>query len=225
MTFTDVLKNDLINGFAETDMSSAEIILSMFVSFCLAFYLFMIYRLITKNGFYSKSFNITMAAISLVTCGIIIAMQSSLVISLGMVGALSIVRFRTAIKEPIDLLFLFWSIGTGIICGTGLYKVAVIVAAAVTASIIFLRLIPESRTSNILFISSSDKGIEKLLEKTVAANTTYNRVKSRNMTMDGIDLVYEIRTNDPVSLIKAFEDMDGITGVSLIEHEGEFRGE
>ncbi len=224
MTFKDAIRNNFIQGFSNTDMSSADIIIAMLVSFALAVYLFMIYRLITKNGFYSKNYNVSMAAISLVTCGIIIAMQSSLVISLGMVGALSIVRFRTAIKEPIDLLFLFWSIGTGIICGTGLYKIAVIVAVCVTLAIVILKWIPETKSGNILFVSSTDKDIENELSGILKEHTVSNRIKSRNITVSGADLVYEVRTNDPAALLKAIDETGSVTGASLIEHEGEFRG-
>ncbi len=224
MSFKDAIRDNLLQGFSNTDMSSADIAIAMLISFALAVYLFMIYRLITKNSFYSKSFNVSMAAISLVTCGIIIAMQSSLVISLGMVGALSIVRFRTAIKEPIDLLFLFWSIGTGIICGTGLYKIAVIVAISVTIAILVLRSIPEMRNDNILFLSSSDKGIEGKVSDIMGRYTDASRIKSRNITIQGADLVYEIRTKDPAGLLKELGKIPEITGASLIEHEGEFRG-
>ncbi len=224
MSFKDVIRDNLLQGFSNTDMSSADIAIAMLISFALAVYLFMIYRLITKNSFYSKSFNVSMAAISLVTCGIIIAMQSSLVISLGMVGALSIVRFRTAIKEPIDLLFLFWSIGTGIICGTGLYKIAVIVAISVTIAILVLKSIPEMRNDNILFLSSSDKEIEGKVSYIMDRYTEASRIKSRNITVQGADLVYEIRTKDPAGLLKELGNLPEITGASLIEHEGEFRG-
>ncbi len=224
MTFKDAIRNNLLQGFSGTDLTGAEIIITMAVAFILAMYLFAVYRIITKNSFYSKSFNIAMASISLVTCGIIMAMQSSLVISLGMVGALSIVRFRTAIKEPIDLLFLFWSIGTGIICGTGLYKIAVIVAASVTIAVLVMKLIPETRTANILFVSSTDNEIEKRIAEIMKNNATYNRVKSRNMTKDGVDIVYEVRTLKPAELLESLNGLEDITGVSLIEHEGEFRG-
>ncbi len=224
MTFKDAIRNNLFQGFSGIDMTGAEIIITMAVAFVLAMYLFTVYRIITRNSFYSKNYNITMAAISLVTCGIIMAMQSSLVISLGMVGALSIVRFRTAIKEPIDLLFLFWSIGTGIICGTGLYKIAVIVAACVTIAILVMKLIPETRTANILFVSSTDNEIEKRIAEIMKNNTTYSRVKSRNMTKDGVDIVYEVRTLKPAELLESLNGLEDITGVSLIEHEGEFRG-
>lgn len=224
MTFKDAIRDNLLQGFSSSTLSTAEILLAMGIAFLLAIYLFIVYRLITKNAFYSKNFNISMAAIALVTCGIIIAMQSSLVISLGMVGALSIVRFRTAIKEPMDLLFLFWSIGTGIICGTGLYKIAIIVAICVTVAILLLKLIPEMKETNILFVSSSDKQIESKLSEIIGKDTISNRVKSRNVTGRGIDFVYEVRVSNPETLINDIDALGGINSVSLIEHEGEFRG-
>lgn len=224
MTFKDAIRDNLLQGFSSSTLSTVEILMAMGIAFLLAIYLFVVYRLLTQNAFYSHSFNISMAAISLVTCGIIIAMQSSLVISLGMVGALSIVRFRTAIKEPIDLLFLFWSIGTGIICGTGLYKIAVIVAICVTVTILLLRLIPEIRDTNILFVSSSDKEIEARLNEVICANTKSNRVKSRNMTPRGVDYVYEVIVKDAAALVSSVDALEGVNSVSLIEHEGEFRG-
>lgn len=224
MTFKDAIRDNLLQGFSSSTLSTAEILLAMGIAFLLAVYLFIVYRLITKNAFYSKNFNISMAAIALVTCGIIIAMQSSLVISLGMVGALSIVRFRTAIKEPMDLLFLFWSIGTGIICGTGLYKIAIIVAICVTVAILLLKLIPEMKETNILFVSSSDKQIESKLSEIIGKDTISNRVKSRNVTGRGIDFVYEVRVSNPETLINDIDALEGINSVSLIEHEGEFRG-
>ncbi|MBR6452904.1 MAG: DUF4956 domain-containing protein [Lachnospiraceae bacterium] len=224
MTFKDVIKNNLLQGFSKGMPTSAEIILTMSICFVLALYLFFAYRMLTKNAFYSKSYNISMAAISLVTCGIIIAMQSSLVISLGMVGALSIVRFRTAIKEPMDLLFLFWSIGTGIICGTGLYKIAIIVAVCVTIAILLLKLIPETRSGDILFVSASDKTIEQKITEAVRTKSTYSHIKSRNATSAGLDLVLEVKTTEPAALLAAVDAIPGVTHTSLMEHEGEFRG-
>ncbi len=224
MTFKDVIKNNLVQGFSKGMPTSAEIILTMAICFVLAVYLFFAYRLVTKNAFYSRNYNISMAAISLVTCGIIIAMQSSLVISLGMVGALSIVRFRTAIKEPMDLLFLFWSIGTGIICGTGLYKIAIIVAACVTIAILLLKLIPETRSGDILFVSAEDKGVEEKVMEAVRNKTTYSHIKSRNLTSAGLDLVVEVKTLDPAGLLSSIDAIEGIKHTSLMEHEGEFRG-
>lgn len=179
--------------------------------------------MITKSEFYSKDFNISVAIISVVTAGIILAMSSNLVISLGMVGALSIVRFRTAIKEPLDLLFLFWSIGTGIICGAGLFKIGILLAICVTLALAFLRYLPEQKTSKVLFITSDDKKAEEKLNEIIKANAKYFKVKSRNITKLGIDIVYEVISSDDAALIENVTAIESVSSASLISHDGEFR--
>ena len=160
MNFSDVIKKSVMEGFSYADLSTTKIIITLAITFLIAVYIFFVYKLVTKSAFYFKSFNISMAIISVVTAGIILAMQSSIVISLGMVGALSIVRFRTAIKDPMDLLFLFWSIGTGIICGAGLYKVAIILAVLVTVGILVLDLLPVRISPYLLIINADTKEAE-----------------------------------------------------------------
>ena len=117
MGFNDIIKNSVLNAFSTTGFSTTNAIISLGVCVLMAVYIYFVYRFISRTTFYDKSFSVSMAMVSVVVTGIILAMQANLIISLGMVGALSIVRFRTAIKEPMDLLFLFWSISTGIICG------------------------------------------------------------------------------------------------------------
>ena len=225
MSFQDAISEQLANGFG-SDISSAEIMLTLGVAFLIGCYLFFVYRLITENAFYSKNFNISMVAMAVVTAAIIMSMQSSLVISLGMVGALSIVRFRTAIKEPLDLLFLFWSIGTGIICGAGLYKIAIILAACVTVIIFILRLIPEMPGDKMLFVAC-DSNVPDVLEQVEAivnSNTKYFRVKSKNIGKQTIDIIVDVRVKDENALIAALRNCSGVNTLSLVSHEGEFRG-
>ncbi len=148
MGFQDVFKNSFLEGFRGMDITTGKIAATLFVTALLALYVFMIYRLVTRKVFYSKSFNISLAALSLITAAIILAMQSNLVISLGMVGALSIIRFRTAIKDPMDLVFLFWSISIGIICGAGLYEVALVTSVAVPVCILVLDVLPGGKGSD-----------------------------------------------------------------------------
>lgn len=224
MTFKDAINDSISKGFTNTDITSTEIMLTLGITFAISFYIFIIYRLITQNAFYSKNFNISMVAISIVTAGIIMAMQSSLVISLGMVGALSIVRFRTAIKEPMDLLFLFWAIGTGIICGAGLFKIGLILAVCVTIAIVFLQLMPERKGCKILFVNSTEKNIEDDLKQVLDSQTQYYRVKSRNITGVGIDLVYELKSKNEKELVDQIALLSNVDTVSLISHDGEFRG-
>lgn len=224
MTFKDAINESLRNGFTNTDITTTEILITLGITFMIAGYIFIVYRLITQNAFYSKSFNVSMVAISIVTAGIIMAMQSSLVISLGMVGALSIVRFRTAIKEPMDLLFLFWSIGTGIICGAGLYEIGIILAVCVTVAIVLLQLVPEHKGSLILFVSTMDYHVECELEQIIKSKTQYYKVKSRNISGNGMDIVYELRTKNERELLEGISLLTKIGTVSLVSHDGEFRG-
>lgn len=224
MNFKDVISEKLLNGFGGTDLTVAEIALTLGITFIIALYLFVVYRVITENAFYSKNFNISLVAMALVTAGIIMAMQSSLVISLGMVGALSIVRFRTAIKEPLDLMFLFWSIGSGIICGAGLYKVAIVLAVCVTCAIVILKLIPEGKSGQMLFVSHSSDVTKEQIEKAVANFGKVLGVKSTNVTSTGVNSVYEVRINNPEGMVNALKALNGMNSVSLMAHDGEFRG-
>ena len=224
MSFKDIITNNLVNGFSGADITVAEIITTLGITFLIAMYLFVVYRLITENAFYSKEYNISMVAMAIVTAGIILAMQSSLVISLGMVGALSIVRFRTAIKEPIDLLFLFWSIGTGIICGAGLYKVAIVLAICVTIAIAILKFVPERRTNHMLFVGHNGSISTDDIAKAVSTNGSVVGIKSVNVTATGTNTALEVRVTDADKLVAAVRALDGVDTVSLVAHDGEFRG-
>ena len=224
MSFKDIITNNLANGFSGADITVAEIITTLGVTFLIALYLFAVYRLITENAFYSKEYNISMVAMAIVTAGIILAMQSSLVISLGMVGALSIVRFRTAIKEPIDLLFLFWSIGTGIICGAGLYKVAVILAVCVTIAIAILKFLPERRSNQLLFVGHNGNLTLDDLKKAIDTNGVIISVKSVNVTATGTNTAIEVKVKDADKIVSDIRALEGVDTVSLVAHDGEFRG-
>jgi hypothetical protein len=129
---TDIFKKSFLEGFASTDINIYTAASAMLITCLIALYIFLVYRIVTRKTFYSKTFNIAIAAIAVITAAVIITIQSSIVVSLGMVGALSIVRFRTAVKDPLDLVFLFWSIVVGIICGVGLAEIAVMLSIIVT---------------------------------------------------------------------------------------------
>lgn len=224
MNFGDVIKGSVMEGFSYADLSTTKILVTLGITFAIAVYIFFVYKLVTKSAFYFKSFNISMAIISVVTAGIILAMQSSIVISLGMVGALSIVRFRTAIKDPMDLLFLFWSIGTGIICGAGLYKVAIILAVIITVGILILDMLPVRISPYLLIVNADSKDIEDEIFECVKALGAMYKLKSKNITKDGMDLILEVRTKKEKELVNVISEMKGIAAVSLLAHDGEVKG-
>lgn len=224
MNFSDVIKKSVLEGFSYADLPTAKIMTTLLITFLIAVYIFYVYKKITKSAFYFKSFNVSMAIISVVTAGIILAMQSSIVISLGMVGALSIVRFRTAIKDPMDLLFLFWSIGTGIICGAGLYKIAIILAVLVTVGILLLDMLPVKISPYLLIINADTKEVEDEITDTVKKMAGSYKLKSKNITKGGMDLILEVRAGKERELVDSLSEIKGITAVSLLAHDGEVKG-
>ena len=126
MSFKDIFKKSFLEGFATAELTGRVILAALGIAAVLALYIFFVYRIMTRKTFNSRNYGIALVGVALITAALILTMQSSVVISLGMVGALSIVRFRTAIKDPLDLMFLFWSISVGIICGAGMAQIAVI---------------------------------------------------------------------------------------------------
>lgn len=221
MGFQDVFKKSFLEGFNGMDITTGKIMATLFVTGLLALYVFFIYRLVTRKVFYSKNFNISLAAMSLITAAIILAMQSNLVISLGMVGALSIIRFRTAIKDPMDLVFLFWSISIGIICGAGLYEVALITSVVVTVCILVLDLLPVAKVPMMLVVNSSVMDQEQDILEVVGKYAKAYKVKSRNLSKGRLDMVVELRVKDESGLVAEVAAMEGMVSASLIAHDGE----
>lgn len=223
MSFKDLIKNSVFDTMSANTVSGYNVLITLTLTLVLSVYLFFIYKMVTKNVFYSKSFNISMSMISLLTAAIILAMQSSLAISLGMVGALSIVRFRTAIKEPMDLLFLFWSIGNGIICGAGLFKIAIIVSIVVTVGILVLDLLPMKKAPLLLIFSSQDREIEDKVLEILSNYTKKYKIKSRNFTREDLHMIIELRTEKDKELMRELTGLDKLDSVSLLAHDGEVR--
>ena len=221
MGFTDVFKKSFLEGFTSMDITTGKIAATLIVTALLALYIFAIYRLVTRKVFYSKNFNISLAVMSLITAAIILAMQSNLVISLGMVGALSIVRFRTAIKDPMDLAFLFWSISIGIICGAGLYEIALVTSVGVTVFILVLDMLPVGKAPMMLVVNSSEMNGEKAVLDVVGKYARYYKVKSRNLSKGRLDLVIELKVKEESALVSEVAALDGMISASMISHDGE----
>ncbi len=221
MSFSDALKKSFVEGFA-TDLSTSSILVTLAVTACIGIYIFLVYRLASQKTFYSKSFNISLVALAMITSGIILAIQSSVVISLGMVGALSIVRFRTAIKNPMDLVYLFWAVSAGIICGAGLFEVAVIVSLFVTIAIVLLELLPAVREQKLLVVNADAPETEEELLAAVKEYAPKYKVKSRNLSADNMDIIIQLQIKEKeAELVRKIKQVEGVRSVSLILHEGD----
>ena len=222
MSIEDILKKLFLEGWEGTEITVETAIAVLAVTALFALYIFLIYRLVTKKTFYSRSFNVSLAGVSLITAAIVLTIQSSIVVSLGMVGALSIVRYRTAVKDPIDLMFLFWSISVGIICGAGLAQIAVILSLVLTVILLILENLPVARAPMILVVNSADPEAEEdVMEVVNEFSSRRPVIKSRNMTAQSLDLTIELRTAEGSELVKKVMEVDGILYASLLSHDGE----
>lgn len=222
MNFKDIFKNSFLNAFAANDVSAPQILLTLLLTCCIALYIFWVYRLLTRKTFYNKNFNISLAALAIITCIVILTVQSNIVISLGMVGALSIVRFRTAIKDPIDLVFLFWSISVGIACGAGMLEIALMGSLVLTVVIFVLDRLPVAKATMILVINA-EAGKEQTAQimDIVKKYSRYYKVKSRNITGGQLDMVMELWVSEEEEMVEKLSELSKVHSVSLMSHDGE----
>ncbi|MBO5317778.1 MAG: DUF4956 domain-containing protein [Oscillospiraceae bacterium] len=220
MSIKDILKNSFLNQF-NTPMDMSRILTSLLCAAALGVYVFVIYRITCRKAFYSKGFAISLVAIDLITAAVIMAVQSSAIISLGMVGALSIVRFRTAIKDPMDLAFLFWVISVGIICGAALYEIAILASLLITVVMLVLHFIPNVRPALLLIVNLENMDAEPALKEVLKKQTSFYKIKSRNVTSTGLDMIVELKTANETDLIKQINLLEQVSTVTLMNHDGE----
>lgn len=220
-TFADIFKKSFLQAFDSGNITTQTILLTFFIVCVLAAYIFVVYYFASKRTFYSKTFNISLALIAVITAGIILAMQSNLVISLGMVGALSIVRFRTAVKDPMDLMFLFWSISVGIICGAGMYKIAVLMSIIITIGLFALELTGVGVASELLIVNANDTKTMKAVLEIVKKYSKYSKVKSKNTSQAGVSVIVAVKSKDSDGLLDEVLTLGGVVSATLMAHDGE----
>lgn len=223
MGFKDIIKNSVLEGFVASDLTTVDLAITLGISVLLGLYIYVLYRVTSKSGFYNRSFNKSLAVLPVITAAIMLAMQSNLVISLGMVGALSIVRFRNAVKDPADLTYLFWSISMGIIAGAGLFELAVLVSLFMTVLVWGLDLIPALRMPYLLVISAVGDVDEASLMACIKKFCPRIKVRSRNVSQRGMEWIIELRVKDAAGLVRRVSETVGVTAVNLMSHDGEVR--
>lgn len=221
MSVQDVIKKSILQGFQNAELSMGSVALLLVFAGLLGIYIFFVYRIVTVNTYYSKSFNVSLILMCVITASIIIAIQSSVVVSLGMVGALSIVRFRTAVKEPLDLSFMFWSISIGIICGAGMPGLALMLSFGATVLMLVFYRFPEMRKSMLLVVNAENNDCAEQVFQAVSRYDRHYSVKSRNLTDNNVDFLMEVRLKNYEDLLSELKKIDGVTSVSMMAHKGE----
>lgn len=222
MSFGDVFKKGFLEAFRTTEgQVSTNAVFYLLLTGVIALYIFFVYRLVMRRTFYNKNMNIALALIAIITSAVILAVQSNIVLSLGMVGALSIVRFRTAIKDPMDLVFFFWSISVGIICGAGLIGLALVTSILLTVFVFLLDRLPVNKVTMMLVVNADDIGAEEQIVGVVNKYSKRHKIKSRNYSKQHLDMVIEVKITDEQACMKEVLALPGITTAALLAHDGE----
>ncbi|MDE7445868.1 MAG: DUF4956 domain-containing protein [Lachnospiraceae bacterium] len=223
MTFNDIFKSSFLENVSA--VSLLDMALALALALGLGMFIFLVYKKTYQGVMYSSSFGVTLIALTLITTLVILAVTSNVVLSLGMVGALSIVRFRTAIKEPLDIAFLFWSIAIGIVLAAGMIPLAVI--GSVIIGIILLVFVNRKSHCNpyIVVIQCDGHDSETTAKAYLDKVTERCTIKSKSAQKGSLELTMEIRLkNDNTDFINALSEMQGVNSAVLVSYNGDYTG-
>lgn len=223
MTFNDIFKSGFLENM--TSISLLDMAVSLLLAFAMGLFIFFIYQKTFSGVMYSSSFGVTLIALTMITTIVILAISSNVVLSLGMVGALSIVRFRTAIKEPLDIAFLFWSIAVGIVLAAGLIPLAV--AGSLVIGLILLIFVNRKTHWNpyIVVVSCEDHQCEAQVREFLSGQVQKCIVKSKKVQKGFIELNMEIRMKDDnTDFINRISEIKGVGSAVLVSYNGDYMG-
>ena len=223
MTFSDIFKSNFLENV--TSVTILDMFLALGLSFAIGLFIFLIYKKTYAGVMYSSTFGVTLIAMTMVSTFVILAVTSNVVLSLGMVGALSIVRFRTAIKEPLDIAFLFWSIAAGIVLAAGMIPLAVI--GSIIIGIIILVFANRKSHVNpyIVVLQCEDQESEQKATAFLQEHTSRLNVKSKNVQKGAIELNLEIRLKDATTdFMNELADLAGVRSAVLVSYNGDYMG-
>ena len=202
------------------NLSLPHILVSMGAAALCGIIIYLVYRFFYRGVVYSDNFNILLIMITVITSFIIMTISANIVLSLGMVGALSIVRFRSAVKDPLDIGFLFWGIASGLTCGAGLYFVALVGTALIAVLYIVLHFCKKEKKSYLLILRYSDSAEEQV--NSMLSGMKY-KLKSKTLSGEDTELTIEIKVNkNDTSEAARFKTVSGVKGVTLLEYSGEY---
>ena len=222
MSFNDIFKSSYLENI--TAVSIPDMAIALILSFCLGLFIYFVYRKTYAGVMFSQSCGGSLSAMTMITTMVILAVTSNVVLSLGMVGALSIVRFRTAIKEPMDIAFLFWAIAGGIVLAAGMIPLAVI-GSIIIGVILVVCNRKAAQKPFIAVVSCVDGETESKVAEYLKANTGKHSVKSKSAQKGAIELTYEVTLkNDDTNFITALSEIPGVQSAVLVSYNGDYMG-
>ncbi|MCM1507970.1 MAG: DUF4956 domain-containing protein [Ruminococcus flavefaciens] len=222
MSFSDIFTSDMLTRV--TALSVTDMLIGIVLSFLIGMFIFFVYKKTFNGVLYSANFGLSLIGMCMIATVLIMAVSSNVVLSLGMVGALSIVRFRTAIKEPMDILFLFWAISTGIILATGMILLAVFGSIAIGAVLLIFANKNGKDQPYLLIVNMKDSETEKDVMKIVSENTEKNIIKSKTFSKNGnaeLTIEVQLRENES-SFVKSISNFEDIENVVMVSYNGDY---
>ena len=223
MSISDIFKSSFLENV--TAVSPLDMVITLLLAFGIGLFIFFVYKKTFQGVIYSSSFGVTLIALTMITSQVILAVTSNVVLSLGMVGALSIVRFRTAIKEPLDIAFLFWSIAAGIILAAGMIPLAVIGSVIIGLILLFFVNKKSHKNPYILVLSCANHDAEKEAMQYVNSQVERCVVKSKSAQPGLVELNMEVRLkNDNTDFINALSAANGVNSAVLVSYNGDYMG-
>ena len=223
MSFNDIFKSSFLENV--TAVSLPDMALALVLSFCLGLFIYLVYKKTYSGVMFSRTFGGSLVAMTMITTMVILAVTSNVVLSLGMVGALSIVRFRTAIKEPMDIAFLFWAIAGGIVLAAGMIPLAIV--GSIIIGIILIVFCNRKTTEKpfIAVITCEDAEAEKRVQDYLAGQVKKAVIKSKSAQKGNIEITYEVSLKgSDTGFITSLSDMDGISSAVLVSYNGDYMG-
>ncbi|MDF2654334.1 MAG: hypothetical protein K0R19_808 [Bacillota bacterium] len=221
MTFNDIFKSSFVEKV--TSFSAADTAISLGLAFVLGLFIFFVYKKTFSGVMYSSGFGVSLIGMSLITTLIILAISSNVVLSLGMVGALSIVRFRAAVKDPMDIVYLFWSISVGIVLGAGMIPLAFFGSLFIGIILMAFANRKPSDNAYILVAHCADDAAEKTVVDTVKGSVRKHLIKSKSVSSRGIELTLEVRLKEmSTEFINKISAVEGVSNAVLVSYNGEY---
>lgn len=218
--FKDILKKSVVETSFLGSFSINDIFSVMLVALIVSMFMFIIYKKSFSGNIYNHNFNVSLVLMALITSEIIMTISSNLVLSLGMVGALSIVRFRTAVKEPLDIVFMFWAIAIGITTGAKLYTLSVVSSLMIGLVTVILLRYKSTNNVYLLILQYENLTNENLLKE---LNKLNYKIKSKTISMGLIELTLEVKLiGAKTTFIEELSTIDGVKNVSLVSYSGDF---
>ncbi len=212
---------EFIKSFISSTLSPLQVLLTLGIALAVGLFIFFIYKKSFGGVMYSRNFNVSLVMLTLVTALMLMLINNNLTLSLGMVGALSIIRFRTAVKDPVDTVFMFWAVGEGIAIGTRFYDVAIISTLCIGVILIILSVAKIGGSSSYLLILHYHEGASQQV-RAMVKQLPNSRLKSKTVQRDGIELTLELRLKESeTGFVEKLLRVDGVYDAALISHQGD----